>query len=95
MVFQATTDRIIQELGLGTRSQRLDSTHIMSNVATPTRLCLFCETMRPFPRSLRKEHPQLAALVPPGLVGRYLKEEGEATHYQDARSGEARRRLSI
>ncbi len=93
--FEETTDRIIQALGLGTDRQRLDSTHIMSNIASLTRLGLFCETMRHFLHSLRKEHPQLAALVPPGLARRYLKEEGEATHYQDARSGEGSRRLSV
>ena len=33
--------------------------------------------------------------VPEGLLGRYLKEEDEATHYEDARTGEGRRRLSV
>ena len=32
---------------------------------------------------------------PEGLLGRYLKEEDEATHYEDARTGEGRRRLSV
>ena len=32
--FQETTDRIIQALGIRTGKQRLDSTHIMSNIAT-------------------------------------------------------------
>ena len=30
-----------------------------------------------------------------GLLGRYLKEEDEATHYEDAHTGEGRRRLSV
>ena len=45
LAFQETTDRIIQALGIRTGKQRLDSTHIMSNIATLTRLGLFCETM--------------------------------------------------
>ena len=93
--FQETTDRIIQALGIRTGKQRLDSTHIMSNIATLTRLGLFCETMRLFLRALRWEHPELRPVVPEGLLGRYLKEEDEATHYEDAHTGEGRRRLSV
>ena len=42
LAFQETTERIIQALGIRTGKQRLDSTHIMSNIATLTRLGLFC-----------------------------------------------------
>ena len=79
LAFQETTDRIIQALGIRTGKQRLDSTHIMSNIATLTRLGLFCETMRLFLRALRWEHPELRPVVPEGLLGRYLKEGDEAT----------------
>lgn len=95
LAFRETTDRIIQTLGLGTGRQRLDSTHIISNIAILTRLGLFCETMRHFLGVLGKEHPQLVATVPPALRGRYLKEEGEATRYEDARREEGRRRLGV
>ena len=90
-----TALRLIQALGHTHRKQRLDSTHIMSNIATLTRLGLFCETMRLFLRALRWEHPELRPVVPEGLLGRYLKEEDEATHYEDAHTGEGRRRLSV
>ena len=44
LAFQETTERIIQALGIRTGKQRLDSTHIMSNIATLTRTStLFCE----------------------------------------------------
>ena len=79
LAFQETTERIIQALGIRTGKQRLDSTHIMSNIATLTRLGLFCETMRLFLRAVGQEHPELRPVVPEGLVGRYLKEEDEAT----------------
>ena len=46
-------------------------------------------------RALRWEHPELRPVVPEGLLGRYLKEEDEATHYEDAHTGEGRRRLSV
>ena len=41
LAFQETTDRIIQALGMRTGKQRLDSTHIMSNIDTLNRLGLF------------------------------------------------------
>ena len=62
---------------------------------TLTRLGLFCETMRLFLRAVSQEHPELRRVVPEGLVRRYLKEEAEATDYEDARSGEGRRRLGV
>lgn len=95
VAFQETTDRIIEALGIRTGKQRLDSTHIMSNIAILTRLGLFCETIRYFLGALRQAHPDLAESVPTALVRRYLKEEGEPTSYEDARSGDGRRRLSV
>ena len=95
LAFEETTDRMIQALGIGTGRQRLDSTHIMSNIATLTRLGLFCETMRLFLRAVGQEHPELRRVVPEGLAGRYLKEEEQATHYEDAPSAEGRRRLAV
>ena len=95
MAFQETTDQIIVALGIRTGKQRLDSTHIMSNIAILTRLGLFCETIRYFFGALRQNHPDLAEVVPTVLVRRYLKEEGEPTSYEDARSGDGRRRLSV
>lgn len=95
IAFQETTDRIIQALGISTSRQRLDSTHILSNIAILTRLGLFCETIRVFIRTLRQEHPELARHIPKRLVRRYLKEGDEATHYEDARPEEGRRRLTV
>ena len=95
VAFCETTDRILQALAIRTGRQRLDSTHIMSNIAALTRLGLFCETIRLFLQALRRKHPELRHLVPAGLAGRYLKEEGEATSYEDARSDAARQRLGV
>jgi hypothetical protein len=94
-VFQETTDRIIEALGLRTGKQRLDSTHIISNIALLTRLGLFCETIRLFLGKVQREYPQLGQGIAQGLAQRYLKADGEATHYEDARSGEGRRRLAV
>ena len=84
LAFQETTDRIIQALGIRTGKQRLDSTHIMSNIATLTRLGLFCETMRLFLRALRWEHPELRPGVPEGLLRALF--EGRSTRRPTTRT---------
>jgi hypothetical protein len=81
--FAATTDRILEALGTQVSRQRLDSTHVISNIAVLSRLGLFCETIRHFLSILMTEHPR--------LYGRYLKEDGGATGYQD----KGQRRLSV
>ena len=93
--FAETTDRIVELLGLRTDRQRLDSTHIVSNIAILTRLGLFCETLRVFLKAVEREHPRLAQQVSSSLRGRYLHENGDATHYEDARRPAAPRRLSV
>jgi len=95
VAFAETTDRILEALGVKVNRQRLDSTHVISNIAQLTRLGLFCETMRVFLSRLEADHPRLYSRVPERLRGRYLKEEGDATGYGDARSAEGRRRLSV
>lgn len=95
LAFCETTDRIIQALGIRTGRQRLDSTHIISNIAMLTRLGLFCETIRLFLRALGRKYPELNSMVPTGLMRRYIKEEGEATSYEDTRSDATRQRIGV
>ena len=95
LLFASITDGVIEALGTNVSQQRLDSTQVMSNIAVLTRLGLFCETSRWFLARLKDEHPRLYERVPAGLLGRYLKPDGAATAYQDARSGDGPRRLSV
>ena len=95
LAFVETTDRIIEALGLRTGRQRLDSTHIISNIALLSRLGLFCETLRVFLEAMRREHPKLREGVAVGLVRRYVRGDGEGSGYEDARSGDGRRRLAV
>ena len=55
----------------------------------------FCETIRVFLLAVSREHPGLGEGIGAGLSQRYLRETGEASRYEDARSGEGRRRLSV
>jgi hypothetical protein len=95
LLFEDTTARIIGALGVSTERQRLDSTHITSNIARLRRLGLFCETARKFLKELKKKSKRKSDGVPDGLRRRYLKDDGERSSYDDARSSEGRRRLSV
>ena len=95
LAFTETTDRIIAAMGLRTERQRLDSTHIISNIAALTRLGLFCETIRVFLKALGRKHPRLSEQVSEKLRGRYIHESGDDTRYHDARSKVSRRRLAV
>ena len=94
-LFIQMTDLMLSKLGLSTDRQRLDSTHIVSNIARLTRLGLFCETIRLFLRELKKSAPEKFQEVPEPLRKRYLKEDGEDSSYDDAKSTESQRRLKV
>lgn len=78
--------------GLHTIRQRLDSTHIISNIAVLTRLGLFTETIALFLRELRKNRAEALASLEDGYAKRYLDREG---YFADATREEARRRLPV
>jgi hypothetical protein len=95
VLFKDIATQVIEALGIRANRQRLDSTHVVSNIAILTRLGLFCETVRVFLKELRRGSPEDFAEVPQGLAGRYLDAEGEDTRYEDAKAPQRRRRLSV
>lgn len=95
LAFASVTDGVLGVLGTTVSRQRLDSTQVMSHIAVRTRLGLICETIRVFLSQLRAQHPRLYGRVRADLVGRYLKDDGSASGYQDARSADGPRRLSV
>ena len=94
-LFAGMTDKMLQRLGLSVARQRLDSTHIMSNIARLSRLGLFCETIRLFLRELQKRAARKFQQVPEPLRRRYLKADGADSPYHDAKSLETPRRLRV
>ena len=94
-LFAAMTDQMLRKLGLSVERQRLDSTHIISNIARLTRLGLFCETMRVFLRELKQSRPAQFECVPAALRQRYFKADGADTPYHDSQSTETPRRLKV
>jgi hypothetical protein len=90
-IFSNITGRIIDQAGLATGKQRLDSTHIISNMADLSRLELFVRTIEGFLRRLAKKFPDLYGKLP-ALYGKvYLERAG---YFADSRSSKARRRLA-
>ena len=55
-LFDSIRDSAIKGLGLSTSSQRLDSTHIVSNIRTRGRVALFSNTLDLFLKSLDEDH---------------------------------------
>lgn len=90
--FEGMTAAIAKLDGLHTIRQRLDSTHLISNIAVLTRLGLFTETIARFLRELRKSRAVALTALDGGYAKRYLDREG---YFGDATREEARRRLPI
>jgi hypothetical protein len=89
--FRSVTGELIQELGVKLGQQRLDSTHVLSNIARLSRLGKFCETVRIFLRAVSREDPGAYEGLPQRMRQRY----GEESDYADARQGQSRRRLEV
>jgi len=89
-VFETVTAGLAKKTGVSLAVQRLDSTHVVSNIAKLTRLGLLTETVTHFLKGLRRDHETLLAAVPQALVERYLDREG---YFADAKRDEVPRRL--
>jgi hypothetical protein len=89
-MFEGVTLGLAQTDGLHLGRQRLDSTHVVPNIAILTRLGMFVETTTAFLKELRRELPEAFATVPAGFVRRYLEREG---YFSDAKRSQVKRRL--
>ena len=89
-IFQEITDNLITAAGLSTEKQRLDSTHIVSNMANLTRLGLFIRTIEGFLKHLEKRYPKIYQKLPKVYDQVYVQRSG---YFADVKSSQARRRL--
>lgn len=88
-LFRQITDHLVDLEGLEVDVQRLDSTHVLSDMRDLSRLGLFCETIAAFMRQLRKLPAHFDRLDQP-LVDRYLDRQGS---FGDPAKDQARRQL--
>jgi hypothetical protein len=91
LAFRQVTDELVRKLEVKGSQQRIDSTHIVSNIAVLTRLGLLCETIRVFLREVKRVDPKSYEGLPEGM----LKRHGEESRYQDARRADGPRRLKV
>ncbi len=90
-IFTGTTDKIIKAAELSTDKQRLDSTHIISNMANLSRLGLFVRTIEGFLRQFENKHQKLYKKLPALYDKVYRQRSG---YFADVKSSRAKRRLA-
>ena len=74
-IFEEVTAEIIRELGLAINKQRLDSTHIFSDMARFGRLKLLAVTAKRFLTQLKRHDPESYEALPEDLRERYATSE--------------------
>ena len=92
LMFERITQGLKELDGLSMSRQRVDSTHIISNIAVLTRLGLMVETVTKFLRELQQEYPEKLAGLESIFSKRYLEREG---YFADVKKKQARRRLPV
>lgn len=76
ILFRLLTDSLLNKLNIGTKKQRLDSTHIRSDMRRLSRLELFRKTIQKFLKVMLREHARLVKKkVEADLIKRYVGEE--------------------
>jgi hypothetical protein len=89
-LFEDVTDRLIKALDLDISRQRLDSTHVFSNMATFGRTKLLAVAIKRFLTQLLRHHADAYAALPEDLRQRYAP--AQARLFADAKDSEARTR---
>jgi hypothetical protein len=75
-LFNSLTAKLLQTFHVPTENQRLDSTHLFSNMKHLQRLDVFVETIEDFLRELRRTHERIFLRdVPPEMAKRYLEKK--------------------
>jgi Transposase domain (DUF772) len=92
VLFRTLTDRLIQEVGVETTKQRLDSTSVKSAIRGLTRLGILVEATSKFLRELRRKHPARYAEVDAEVLRKYVERQGEGC-FANTRPSESQRRL--
>ena len=90
IIFDRATAHIVKIFNIDTNQQRLDSTHILSNMARLTRLGLFVRVIENFLAKMKKIDPKAYDNLPVRFTDRYKKRRG---YFADARSKKTKHRL--
>ncbi|MFZ5447465.1 MAG: transposase, partial [Thermodesulfobacteriota bacterium] len=75
LLFQRVTHKLGRVFTVDTTKQRLDSVHLKSNMRRLGRLGILARCIHCFLVKLKRQHPDLYAFLPPGVVERYFTEK--------------------
>ena len=92
VLFRTLTDRLVEELGVDTSKQRLDSTAVQSAIRGLSRPGILVEATSKFLRELKRKHPDRYTEVDAEIVRKYVEREGEGC-FASTRPSESQRRL--
>lgn len=93
VLFETLTETLIKVFGVDTSKQRLDSTHILSNMRKLGRIRIFATTIRKFLKKLKRKHPDLFdTLLKSEFTERYLGKESDGC-FSRVKPSEASRTL--
>ena len=92
VLFRTLTDRLIEQVGVDTSKQRLDSTVVRSAIRGLTRLGILVEAASKFLRELSRKHPEQYATVDAEVLRKYVERQGDGC-FADTRPSESKRRL--
>jgi len=74
-IFETVTDSFVTLFDVNTDKQRLDSTHIKSNMKSLGRIGIIAQTLHKFLVNLKRQHRSLFDTLSEELTGRYLKQK--------------------
>jgi hypothetical protein len=78
ILFNTLTDALIKEFQVDTSKQRLDSTHIQSNMRNLGRIRIFAVTIKKFLKKLARTHAEEYACLQLEFTQRYLGKDSES-----------------
>ena len=94
LIFGELTDRLVKKFGVDTSKQRMDSTHIQSNMRKLGRARLFATTIRKFLRKLARLCPEVfCTSLTKELTDRYLAKNSDSC-FSRVKPSEVSRTLS-
>ena len=93
-LFETLTDKLIDVFDTDTSRQRLDSTHIRSNMRNLGRIGIFAATIKKFLKNLKRQHLDIFdAEIPPQMALRYLKKKDGC--FSQVKPSEANKTLKL
>lgn len=87
-IFEKITDTLVEKLQISVRTQRLDSTHVLSDMAVLGRVMLFRRTISSLLRKIEKTDSEAFESIPTELRVRYIGANGKSIFGQKLKDDE-------